>query len=62
MTGVLHTMLMDDLNEIWTDIKKPSELSKSRLSDFFKFVVFGMPSKIQDPEGYKNGVKDLRRK
>lgn len=55
-------MLMDDLNEIWNDIKKPSELAKSRLSDFFKFVVFGMPSKIQDPAGYQNGVEGLRRK
>eukprot|EP01054_Gregarina_sp_Poly1_P002530 Gregarina_sp_Poly_1__2529@NODE_1686_length_3535_cov_246_940311_g1108_i0_p1_GENE_NODE_1686_length_3535_cov_246_940311_g1108_i0NODE_1686_length_3535_cov_246_940311_g1108_i0_p1_ORF_typecomplete_len676_score124_06RHD3/PF05879_12/3_6e76GBP/PF02263_19/4_1e09GBP/PF02263_19/1_2e03MMR_HSR1/PF01926_23/3_7e05Dynamin_N/PF00350_23/0_00028Dynamin_N/PF00350_23/6_4e03AIG1/PF04548_16/9_4e03AIG1/PF04548_16/0_0014ABC_tran/PF00005_27/0_015ABC_tran/PF00005_27/5_8e03AAA_15/PF13175_6/0_0098FeoB_N/PF02421_18/3_4e03FeoB len=58
----LNEMLLTDIVEIWSDIKKPSELARSKASDFFKFVVIGMPSKISDFKAYEREVALLRKR
>lgn len=58
----LNEMLLRDIYEIWDDIKKPSDLARSKASDFFKFVVIGMPSKLTDPDGYNREVAALRQR
>eukprot|EP01055_Gregarina_sp_Pseudo9_P004500 Gregarina_sp_Pseudo_9__4499@NODE_466_length_2775_cov_6_878289_g442_i0_p1_GENE_NODE_466_length_2775_cov_6_878289_g442_i0NODE_466_length_2775_cov_6_878289_g442_i0_p1_ORF_typecomplete_len822_score182_09RHD3/PF05879_12/1_6e77GBP/PF02263_19/7_3e09GBP/PF02263_19/3_2e02Dynamin_N/PF00350_23/0_00017Dynamin_N/PF00350_23/2_5e03MMR_HSR1/PF01926_23/0_00016AIG1/PF04548_16/0_006Septin/PF00735_18/0_0093ABC_tran/PF00005_27/0_074ABC_tran/PF00005_27/1_9e03IIGP/PF05049_13/0_028AAA_15/PF13175_6/0_031Roc/PF08477_13/0 len=58
----LNEMLLKDIYEIWDDIKKPVDMARSKASDFFKFVVIGMPSKLTDPDGYLREVQSLRKR
>eukprot|EP01053_Blabericola_migrator_P004993 Blabericola_migrator_1__4992@NODE_2594_length_2560_cov_201_764541_g1626_i0_p1_GENE_NODE_2594_length_2560_cov_201_764541_g1626_i0NODE_2594_length_2560_cov_201_764541_g1626_i0_p1_ORF_typecomplete_len799_score136_93RHD3/PF05879_12/5_9e78GBP/PF02263_19/1_1e10MMR_HSR1/PF01926_23/7_1e05Dynamin_N/PF00350_23/0_00046Dynamin_N/PF00350_23/6_6e03AIG1/PF04548_16/0_00035AIG1/PF04548_16/6_9e03FeoB_N/PF02421_18/0_0093AAA_15/PF13175_6/0_046PPV_E1_C/PF00519_17/0_021DGCR6/PF07324_11/0_011DGCR6/PF07324_11/7_1e03eIF len=59
---MLNQMLLNDVYEIWNDIKKPTELRQARVTDYFDIVVVGMPSKVADPAGYRAGVSKLRRR
>lgn len=58
----LKNLLMTDLYEIWRDIKKPSDFRDYQLTDFFNFVIYGMPSKLLDREAYELAVEELRKR
>lgn len=61
-SDILEKMLHSDLKDIWDDIKKPTKFADSKASEFFKFVVVGIPSKLAEPKAYDSAVSSLRKR
>ena len=58
----LFEQLLSDMEYIWSEIKLPDDLKKSKVTDFFTFHFETTRHMIIDPEGFQEDVNRIREK
>lgn len=58
----LQATLTADLNRIWENLSKPSELKDAQLADYFDMTFTGLPHKILATDKFEAEVLELRKR
>jgi protein SEY1 len=58
----LEAILRADVDNIWASIAKPEAAKNTSVSDYFDLDFYALPHKVLDPEGFKNGGRELKRR
>ncbi|EFA78113.1 hypothetical protein PPL_08761 [Heterostelium album PN500] len=56
----LKTTLLQDINNVWTELSKPKEYVNSKVADFFDFEFTSLPHKVYCPDQFLEQASLLR--
>lgn len=58
----IEELILNDINKIWEEIKKPERFANSKPRNFFKFEFITLPHKVFCPEDFDKEIANLRKR
>lgn len=58
--AAIEELILNDINKIWDEIKKPEKFLNSKPKNFFKFEFITLPHKVYCPKDFEKETQNLR--